>query len=288
MEPTTTHVDITAEIEDFKKELDGASDRAAAVVAGAVFDEILHELLLAAMVKDTSSEKELFSGSGALATFSAKIEVAFRMGLISKGERKHLTLIRRVRNDFAHRLSGVSFAASPVKERIRELEIPIEMARPALNIVRNESDPSLIPALLKADSNDFRGVFSETVLSLHYSLLARLLEIKIHQIESPADFLAAHEPVQLFVTTANKLIAKLDSDLENYNKEMHDLKVQLELLCKELPLDSRVKKIADSIADLNSNNRERLDKIDYLRTRIKLQDQWIAQIKAAHDAKKES
>ena len=92
-----------------RKELEGTSDRAALIVAGAFLDDVLRELLCEFLIKGTEDHRELFEGTGALATFSAKIEMSFRLGLISEGEHRTLTAIRKVRNEFAHILGEMSF-----------------------------------------------------------------------------------------------------------------------------------------------------------------------------------
>ena len=76
----------------------------AAVIAAAVLDEILQMLLLARFIELGSKRKEaLFDKIGApLWTLSAKIEVAFALGVISNEARLAAHFIRDVRNKFAH------------------------------------------------------------------------------------------------------------------------------------------------------------------------------------------
>jgi DNA-binding MltR family transcriptional regulator len=58
------------------------------------------------------SEKELaelFDGTAPLSTFSAKIKIAYAMGIIGKLTRHDLEKLREIRNAFAHSIRHLSF-----------------------------------------------------------------------------------------------------------------------------------------------------------------------------------
>lgn len=99
------------------------TDRAAVIVAASMLDELLRSLLVAKLVPVSSSNDELFDGANApLGTFSARIEMAYRTGMISVKLARDLHLVRRIRNDFAHNIHGASFEDTRVKQRIAELD----------------------------------------------------------------------------------------------------------------------------------------------------------------------
>jgi hypothetical protein len=103
---------------EFEKE----SDRAAVIVSASIFDDALSNLLRQHLVPNPASVDELFDGSNApLGSFSAKIALAHRIGLISGSFARNLHLIRRIRNEFAHNIHGGSFEDSGVKCRVMEL-----------------------------------------------------------------------------------------------------------------------------------------------------------------------
>jgi DNA-binding MltR family transcriptional regulator len=105
------------------KEFDTESDRAAVIVAASILDELLRSFLVAKLVPVSSSNDELFDGANApLGTFSSRIEMAFRIGLISVKFARDLHLVRRIRNDFAHNIHGASFEDTRVKQRVSELD----------------------------------------------------------------------------------------------------------------------------------------------------------------------
>ncbi|MDR7335130.1 hypothetical protein [Roseateles asaccharophilus] len=106
----------------FVKEFGRESDRAAVIVAASIFDSSLDSLLRQYLVPCSSSNDDLFDGTNApLSTFSAKIAMAHRLGLITTKFCRNLHLIRRIRNEFAHNIHGGSFEDTAVKARVREL-----------------------------------------------------------------------------------------------------------------------------------------------------------------------
>jgi hypothetical protein len=70
----------------------------------------------------TSSADDLFDGANApLGTFSSRIEMSYRIGLISVKFTRDLHLVRKIRNDFAHNIHGCSFEDVKVRARVTEL-----------------------------------------------------------------------------------------------------------------------------------------------------------------------
>ncbi len=103
---------------EFRKE----SDRAAVILAAAMLDEFLAEILAARLVPSPSSVDPLLEGAnGPLSSFSARIDACFRTGVISQRMSRDLHIVRRIRNAFAHNVLGCSFAEPDVEARVREL-----------------------------------------------------------------------------------------------------------------------------------------------------------------------
>lgn len=99
-------------------ELKNESDRGSVLVAAAMLEEALQELLIAHLVPSTSATDLLFEGSNApLNAFSAKIDMVFRLGLVSDRFCRDLHVIRKMRNDVAHRSSGCTFEDASLKDR---------------------------------------------------------------------------------------------------------------------------------------------------------------------------
>lgn len=104
------------------EELKSESDRACVILAAALLDSALETLLKSHLLPSSSASDPFFDHANApLSTFSARIEMAYRLGLIDPYFAKALNLIRRIRNDFAHNISGCDFDDTRVMSRMTEL-----------------------------------------------------------------------------------------------------------------------------------------------------------------------
>ena len=94
----------------FHAELDGESDRAAAIIAASYFEERLCEVIMTRFVKlDRKVQRAIFTGYGPLSTFKAKVDIAFALGLLGRETRRGLHTVGRVRNKFAHASKPLRF-----------------------------------------------------------------------------------------------------------------------------------------------------------------------------------
>lgn len=103
-------------IQDFDKE----SDRAVVILGAARIDQLLGELLRAFLMPSPSSKDELFDADGPLGTFSSRIMMAFRLGLLNAQFVQSLTMLRKCRNAFAHQVTGCSMQDGSEADRVRE------------------------------------------------------------------------------------------------------------------------------------------------------------------------
>ncbi|GFE84669.1 hypothetical protein GCM10011487_66690 [Steroidobacter agaridevorans] len=95
--------------------LHAETDRGAVLVAAAILDELLREILLEFLV-DCDTSKQLLSserGGGKLSEYFARTNVAYALGLVSKSEMKNLLALGVLRNQFAHRWEIATFADLP-------------------------------------------------------------------------------------------------------------------------------------------------------------------------------
>lgn len=114
-----TFDDVEEIINEFKKE----SDRATVILSAAKIDAQLYLLLSKALKPSTASNDELLDGDHPIGTFSSRINLSHRLGLINSQYAKSLHLIRRIRNAFAHEFKSMSLTNGGHADRIRELTV---------------------------------------------------------------------------------------------------------------------------------------------------------------------
>ena len=114
------------------------SDRAVVLITAAYLDDALAGLIRSALIDEPALVDELLGVDRPLGTFSARIKLAYCLGLISRATLRDLELIRRIRNDFAHSRCILRFGTRGVKERCMQLRCPLITAG---SVVPDWSDP---------------------------------------------------------------------------------------------------------------------------------------------------
>ena len=104
----------------FLDELNRESPRGMVLMAAGFLEEQLRKILLAFMMDEEPARQLVEGYSAPLGTFSARIGSCFALGLVSPDEHHDLTVIRRIRNDFAHRIV-VSFDDPSIRDRCATL-----------------------------------------------------------------------------------------------------------------------------------------------------------------------
>jgi len=107
----STAEDLAKFVEELKRE----TDRGLPLVATALIDDLLKETLRAFFCDDDSAERLLDGTNAPLGSFSSRIETCLALGLIDAFEHSEITLLRKVRNEFAHAKHGMSFGQPRVQ-----------------------------------------------------------------------------------------------------------------------------------------------------------------------------
>lgn len=92
------------------------SDRGAVLVLAGFLDEQLTELLKVHLKKTKYAQELLSDKTGPLHTFHAKTLAVNAMGLLDDERTRDLSIIRGIRNDFAHKVE-ISFQTGSIKDR---------------------------------------------------------------------------------------------------------------------------------------------------------------------------
>lgn len=99
-------------------ELQGTSDRSCIITSASIIDHLLLEVLRKYFVPNTGADDTLFCGNAPLGSFSSRIEMAYRIGIISKQFRSDLNVLRRMRNDSAHSIDIIAFSDRSFRDRV--------------------------------------------------------------------------------------------------------------------------------------------------------------------------
>ena len=236
-----------------------ASDRSCVIVAAAYIDELL-EYLLKNFVYSPSSEKEdkdLFSGYGPLSSFSSKILLSYRLGLISNYEYKTLQIIRKIRNTFAHDISKESLL------EYKEMLVPSVPARQLLLIKsiplpsENTAEPPL-PIVPEVDMSSSRDIFEKIVLCLSNLLLSRCLIVVKEKRVIPQDY--------------KSLVEIDDQKICLIQKSLNELEQLMDLIKKAIELNRQmIKGLSDTSVTQNNKEIEKL-KVEIRNLEAELED----------------
>jgi DNA-binding MltR family transcriptional regulator len=101
-----------------------ASDREAAIIIFCLIDDLATDFFREKLTGSVSSDVDeaFLAGNGMLATAHSKITLLAGHEWISNKVYRQLTLMRKVRNDFAHHVDLTTFNDSPIRDYIGSME----------------------------------------------------------------------------------------------------------------------------------------------------------------------
>jgi hypothetical protein len=106
--------EVGGEFRAFFDEFKNETDRAAVIVGAAKLDYLLYQILGRYLLPITGTkDDELLEGDSPLSTFSSRINLCHRLGLIDTQFARSLHLVRKIRNTFAHEVSGCRLGTPP-------------------------------------------------------------------------------------------------------------------------------------------------------------------------------
>lgn len=110
------------ELTDFLTGLANEGQRALVIGGAARIDVAVERLLKAVTLPCPGGNDNLFDPDRPLGTFSAKIALAHRLGLLDDPVEQCLHFFRKIRNDFAHATSPVKLSESAHRNRVQEIK----------------------------------------------------------------------------------------------------------------------------------------------------------------------
>lgn len=158
---------VMSSVMEFITQMKEENDRAVVIMGAANVDSLLKSLLERSMLPRLNRKSdELLDGDSPLSSFSAKIKTCYRIALIDREFAQALHTLRKIRNDFAHRIKGCDLNSPPHSDQVDHL-INYFKDSPILQTLR-----PFFPGD-QSNSRDFRIVLS---------FICALLEMKIKHI----------------------------------------------------------------------------------------------------------
>ncbi|ACT83012.1 hypothetical protein gp48 [Burkholderia phage KS9] len=106
---------------EFLQWLLNESERSAVILGGALADEELLALMLKVMPSPNKAEDRLFEPERPLGSFSSRITLAHRIGLIDDDFARGLNWVRDLRNHFAHRVEHAKLTDDAYRDRVTNI-----------------------------------------------------------------------------------------------------------------------------------------------------------------------
>lgn len=105
--------------------IDERNDRSLIILCSSIIDEQLYSILATFLLKpDKKNEDDILKGDNPLSTFSSRIKIIYRLGIIDKTFRDILDQIRKVRNECAHSVS-INIDKAPLKDHLNNIRVKI-------------------------------------------------------------------------------------------------------------------------------------------------------------------
>lgn len=114
--------ELSADIRKLFEVLNEEADLAAALIAGSYLDECLGSMLHRFLVRSKTAESLLSSTTGALGSFSVRIDLVYALGLINRFAFKDLKTLCEIRNAFAHSHLTLDFSSPVIQKLTSELD----------------------------------------------------------------------------------------------------------------------------------------------------------------------
>jgi hypothetical protein len=131
--------------------LSGLDDRPTAIVATSLLENILG-IAIAYKFGHFPSDAEfgnLFTGYGPLATFSARIAISYNLKVTNTDQRHDLTIIKDIRNKFAHNYLPLSFASNEIKTLCLKLKLTTVLKPPISDLIDDSNRGKFIKSVIK-------------------------------------------------------------------------------------------------------------------------------------------
>jgi DNA-binding MltR family transcriptional regulator len=137
---------LSADTVELHKAINGESNLACALICGAALEHAITTLLSRFFLEGKVAKSILTDPKGALASFGASCDVAYCLGLITKGMHDNLKKTGKIRNRFAHSHLHIGFGDSEVTKLCKSLTLPKVTQR----VNQDADDPDWLEKMLES------------------------------------------------------------------------------------------------------------------------------------------
>lgn len=170
---------------EFLSEFVKESDRAAVILGAAKIDSLLGKILEKYLLPCPGSSDDLLEGDSPLSTFSARIRVCHRLGLIDDSLAKMLQTFRKLRNGFAHDVTHSTLSMGSARDRVNSIAEPL-ISMPMFITILDKLSKSM-----SKPKTDVSVMFRAALVFLYFALSAALEQIKPAKLQIKSNWVAA-------------------------------------------------------------------------------------------------
>lgn len=270
----------------FESEIKNTTDRACVIVAAAYIDDLLRMLLESFMTQGSKADNtDLFDSNGPLSTFSSKIKLSYRLGLISQYEFQRIEWVRKIRNKFAHQvlvnsldddqIKGIVCEMTPERKLLPPKTIPLLKTDKGIDIVPyvglNEEDIDLriegeyagavgneiLPEIPNIDMQSCRDRFEKTIACITHNLTSRLAKAISEQRKTPKDYDSALDAAKSQISNLSyKYFVDHFTNNQIQIKKVEDMIVDTQKRIEKVKCASMVKEENDFLKKLEDTKKE--------------------------------
>jgi hypothetical protein len=155
-------------------------DRSLVLVATGKLDEFLAVCIVTKcrLLADKRMFERVFEGEGPLSRFAHKISVAHLLGLLVGDMLHDITIMRKIRNEFAHDYTFKDFGTKEISSRCKSLKLHIDLSDEILNLAGTAERKAFIT--------------SAAMMSLHLAVILQYSMSEFHIIQKYRDEMNAH------------------------------------------------------------------------------------------------
>lgn len=151
--------------------LDERNDRSLIILCSSIIDEQLYNILNKFLKDPLKKEDDLLKGDNPLSTFSSRIKIVYRVGIIDNSFREILDNVRKIRNLSAHSVE-LHLSKPPIKDHILALKKSI-INRPSYELTKKRYFDNNINT-----SNEVKALF------ITICVILEAINISIAEIEN--------------------------------------------------------------------------------------------------------